>query len=295
MGLDSVVGKGGCARAVVYCDKAEGEPLFRSKHLIGADDLADTGELSLDGAGGKTQLVLVAHPAHTDRPPGSDPFDIRDVVDWLEPQLTLDLGALRGEVHGRFGRLTPSLDDWKISDAEKDRIIWANRWDGANPFARRFHLEFRPAEASLTLKRNLHVEADQNWLLLYASRNADGNQTSPTELIVRINGKQVANFDVPPRWGNLSPLIVPLNQFHDRDVALEARFVTRGDKSFVDWRSMAVVDRLPNLAEVFETRRNLRFASRRRMPGARSFRRIDTREPLASKSRAPNRAPCYQI
>jgi hypothetical protein len=35
-------------------------------------------------------------------------------------------------------------------------------------------------------------------------------------------------------------------------VTLEVRFVSRGDKSYVDWRSLALVDKLPSLAEVFE-------------------------------------------
>ena len=242
VGLDSVVGKGGCARALIYLNKAEGEPLFRSKHLIGSDEVVDTGELSLGDGGPTPELVLVAHPAHTDRPPGADPFDIRDVVDWLEPELALDLGALRGAVHSRFGRVLPSFDGWTLSGDDKDRITWLNRWDGMNPFARRFYLEFRPAGASLTLSRTMHVDADQNWLLIYASRNPDGNQTSSTEMFVQIDGHESGHYDVPPRWDIPAPLMVPIDAYHDRDVRVEVRFVTRGDKSFVDWHSTVAVE-----------------------------------------------------
>jgi hypothetical protein len=250
VGLDSVVGKGGCARAIVYVNKVEGEGLFRSKHLIGSDEVADTGELALGG--GATQLVLVAHPAHVDRPAGADPFDIRDVVDWLEPELKLDLGALRAAVRSRLGRVLPSFDGWTISGDDKDHITWLNRWDGVVPFMRQFYLEFRPAGASLTFSRTIHVEPEQNWLLIYASRNPDDHQTSPTEAIVQIDGHEVGHYDVPVRWDIPSPLTIPINAFHDRDVRVDVRFVTRGDKSFVDWRSAIAVDRLPNLAEIFE-------------------------------------------
>jgi hypothetical protein len=251
VGLDQVVGKGGCARAIVYANQAEGEPLFRSKHLIGSDETVDTGTLPVGGSAG-AELILVAHPAHADRPEGADPFDIRDVVDWLEPQVNLDLGSLRTEVHDRLDRLLPGWDGWTVAGGGKEKMTWLSRWDGANPYDRRFHFEFRPQDASLTLTRNLQLESDQNWLLFYASRNPDGGQTSPTQMIVRIDGKQVGDFDVPARWGPTTPLAVPVDRFHNRPIALEVRFVSRGDKSFVDWRSMAIVDKLPSLAEVFE-------------------------------------------
>jgi hypothetical protein len=259
VGLDRVVGKGGCARALVYSAKAgQGElgtsgtgELFRSKHLIGSEETVDTGSLAVTGEK-DAELVLVAHPAHADRPEGADPFDIRDVVDWLEPQINLDLGALRADVRRRLMRLMPGWEGWTLSDGGDDKMAWLNRWDGTNPRDRRFHLEFRPREASLTLARTLQLEPDQKWLLIYADRNPDGNQTSPTQMIVRIDGKQVRDFDLPARWQSTAPLVIPLEAFRDRSVKLEVRFVTRGDKSYVDWRSIALVDKLPSLAEVFE-------------------------------------------
>ncbi|HKD37867.1 MAG TPA: NPCBM/NEW2 domain-containing protein [Pirellulales bacterium] len=251
VGLDHVVGKGGCARAIIYADKADGEPLFRSKHLIGSSEAVDTGTLPLTGSAGH-ELILVAHPAHADRPEGADPFDIRDVVDWLEPQVNLDLNVLRVEVRKRLERLLPGWQEWNVEGADRDKMIWVNRWDGANSRDRRFHLECRPHEASLTLTRTLNLESDQNWLLLYASRNPDGGQTSPTQMIVRIDGKQLGDFDVPARWGPTTPMTVPVDKYHGKPAKLEVRFVSRGDKSYVDWRSMAIVDKLPTLSEVFE-------------------------------------------
>ncbi len=251
IGLDRVVGKGGCARALVYANQVEGEPLFRSKHLIGSEETVDTGGLALSGGSG-AELVLVAHPAHADRPEGADPFDIRDVVDWLEPQINLELNALRTDARRRVMRLMPGWEGWTLSGVGAEKMVWLNRWDGANPRDRRFHLEMRPREASLTLSRQLQIEPDQNWLLLYADRNPDGNQTSPTQMIVRIDGKQVGDFDLPARWQATAPLVIPVEAFHGRSVTLEVRLVTRGDKSFVDWRSIALVDKLPSLAEIFE-------------------------------------------
>jgi hypothetical protein len=45
---------------------------------------------------------------------------------------------------------------------------------------------------------------------------------------------------------------MPVDKFHDRQVALEVRLESRGDKSFVEWRNLAIIDQWPTLFEVFE-------------------------------------------
>ena len=81
-------------------------------------------------------------------------------------------------------------------------MIFASRFDQSDPRNRRFHFEFRPKAPAITLSRSLAIEPDQNWLLLYVSRNQDNGTTTPTQAIVKIDGKQVADFDVAVR-GNL--------------------------------------------------------------------------------------------
>jgi hypothetical protein len=39
-------------------------------------------------------LILVADAAHQGRPAGTDPLNIRDVVDWIEPVIELDRSQL---------------------------------------------------------------------------------------------------------------------------------------------------------------------------------------------------------
>jgi len=43
----------------------------------------------------------VADAAETDRPPGADPLDIRDTLDWIEPVFLLNRDKLRAEVAKR--------------------------------------------------------------------------------------------------------------------------------------------------------------------------------------------------
>jgi len=99
VGLDGMVGPGGCARAAVYLNAVDGEPLFQSALLIGSGKVVDTGALTLTDLDiGQQTLVLVVDAAHEDRPAGADPLDVRDHVDWLEPILLLDPVQLQAEV-----------------------------------------------------------------------------------------------------------------------------------------------------------------------------------------------------
>jgi hypothetical protein len=67
--------------------------------LIGSDEVIDTGTIELPRSStGRRVLLLVADSEHEGRPPGADPFDIRDSMDWLEPHLELDLRRLKADV-----------------------------------------------------------------------------------------------------------------------------------------------------------------------------------------------------
>ena len=55
-------------------------------------------------------LVRVADAAAKARPPGADPFDVRDVVDWLEPVVQFDPLALRREIESAAPRASGSRE-----------------------------------------------------------------------------------------------------------------------------------------------------------------------------------------
>ncbi len=97
VGLDHEVGNGGCSRVLVFEGTSEEEkPLYRSPLLIGSQQVEHSGRLELSKVKDDQprNLVLVADTAHEDRPPGKDPWDIRDQVNWLEPMILLDTAKL---------------------------------------------------------------------------------------------------------------------------------------------------------------------------------------------------------
>ncbi len=92
VGLDRLAGSGGCAQALVYVNGGA-EPRYKSPLLTGSSRAYDLGRIVLTGDPPRT-LSLVSAAAHRERPPGADPFEIRDHVDWLEPVVELDRKAL---------------------------------------------------------------------------------------------------------------------------------------------------------------------------------------------------------
>jgi len=99
VGLDQSVRSGGCARALVYADSTKRAPLYQSPLLVGSTHVLDTGVVRLPTQQRQAwRLFLVADAAHNDRPAGTDPWDVRDRFDWLEPRLLLDESKLKMEV-----------------------------------------------------------------------------------------------------------------------------------------------------------------------------------------------------
>jgi hypothetical protein len=239
IGLDEAAGRGGCARGLVYANKREAEPLAKTKHLIGSNELVDSGPLALAGA---KSLLLVADPAHADRPPGSDPFDIRDMVDWLEPVLSLDHEKLLAEVARRLPQAVPAWEDWKVELPENVKLQLANHWDNANPQNARYRLECLSIGGPLKLSRRVKLSARDRYLLLGVSRFADSSSASRIEL--RIDGNAVTEFDVPERRGvvPVDPLLFPLTAYHGREVLIELVQTPTSDKSWVDWRGLGLAE-----------------------------------------------------
>ncbi len=125
IGLDQVVAGGGCARARILVG---GKAVFASPLLIGSGKPADSGILAI-GATGPVRLALVADAAAQDRPPGADPFDVRDAVDWLEPVIGFDPVELRREIARAADRALWGPTGW-TADA-----VAAGSWRVVNRFS----------------------------------------------------------------------------------------------------------------------------------------------------------------
>lgn len=129
VGIDESVGNGGCAEAAVYLNKrprVEGDPAWRSKHLLGSQEAVGFGPIDL---GDRRHVLLHAGDGHDKRPAGADPLDIRDHVAWLSPVVRLAPDPAPKTLAG----VVPGGASWQIEGAkhlavgaryDKDRRAW---------------------------------------------------------------------------------------------------------------------------------------------------------------------------
>jgi hypothetical protein len=235
VGLDALARDGGCARALVYLNKCEGTPLYRSDLLIGSSVVADTGNLALPLAADRPQaLVLVADAAAREGPRGADPLNIRDMLDWIEPMFLLNAELLKADVRTRM-EAPLANDGWTVrvegGVAPRWRIGFEEIEPGLTEPFRGLWTGGRP----LTLARQREIPAAADGLLL-SLRQASGG--SPGRLEVRVDGRAAARCKLPSRFQTL-PLFVSLKPYGGRKVNLEVVYQPGSGSELLDLQSLA--------------------------------------------------------
>jgi len=265
-GLDQLVKKGGSVRSVVAYSNNLVAPLHKSDLLIGSDKVVDSGWLNvatpMDTA---VTLKLFADPAIAERPAGADPFDIRDCLDWLEPQWRLDPEKLKEQVTTRMSRRLPALRDWSIAgqlplgtsglnpSTTKPSVKLTNVWDALLAEDPHYRVDFEPTDKFAVLSRKLEVKPEHRWLALVATRQGP-NLTTPTRIQVRANGVALGEAMVPERPGRLEPdpILIPVSSVRGKTIDLDVIVMAEGDKSRVDWRGAKLLSHHPGLVRLFD-------------------------------------------
>jgi len=253
VGLDRIAGKGGCARGMVCCNDPTEPPLYRSSHLIGSAAAADSGALPLRGpSAGQKSLVLVADAAGDDRPPGADPLDIRDMLDWLEPMLLLDPAKVKAEIDKRRGNLLPAWEGWAASLEGGQSPQAEIQWDESNPADKRFVVTVSTGRRPLLLSLQRPV-SQRDGLLEVQLRGIAcdlaparpgvpsppvARDLAPGRLEVRINGRPIARIEVPvginpPRFS------LPLDRYRGGNAKLELAYLPADERERVQWQVLA--------------------------------------------------------
>lgn len=251
-GLDAAAGGGGSARAVVLPGRPGAAPLFRSEVLTGSSRVGDTGLLPIEpGPGGRTRIVLRADPCLTDRPQGSDPLDIRDHLDWLEPEIRLDPAALAADTEGIASSIVPAWRDWTIEGPPAAARL-SNRLDTSDGARPGFRLEALPGYRYLKLSRRLRVDPGRNWLLVGATRWSGSGAAA--HIIVRVDRQAAAEFDAPERGAGWAPdpVLIPLRKHRGREVPIEVFQLAGAGRAPVDWSVLEIAELPPGVLRIFE-------------------------------------------
>jgi len=242
LGLDDLAGTGGCVKANVYVGSARTQPVYASNWIIGSGNVLDTGPLLFrDPLHPPERLVLQVDPAHAGRPPGADPLDIRDALDWLEPMVVLDPEKVPADVLARSPKRIAAWQGWRVvmGDAEAVRLVsW---WDETDPTDLGYRLLTATGKEPLRLSGKLMARPYRDQLLLFVSRPP---QCTPSRLEVRVDGLPVAQFDIPVRGSaQCPPLVVSLAAHHHREVAVDLIQQSQDEKAWVEWSAIGLANR----------------------------------------------------
>lgn len=249
IGLDYAARDGGCVQARVYLDE---ERLFESPLIVGSKEVIDSGTLTWSADKKAKQLRLEVDPAHDNRPAGADPFDIRDLTNWLEPQFQLDRELLDEEVRRRAIRQITAWEGWAVSPLPEGKIRIVNLRRDVDRQPIEWRLAALAIDKPLELRKTLDLSAADRWLMLTTDRW--GNYGIPPRIEVLLDGAVALESDLPesqrheqgqtPRYvaltGRTGPVEVVIRQY-----PCDARMA-------VDWREIAVVHERTTLVTLLE-------------------------------------------
>ena len=256
LGLDRFVDRGGCARARIYVGSTREKPRYESPVMIGSRKTADTGPVSLASAPEvPRRLVLQVDPVARNYPANADPLNIRDMFDWLDPQITLDPGGLQKEVRGQIPARIAAWRGWTARLDKNSIYTWGSYYDETSGAGGGFMTTIRPDAQPLVLSREITIGPADKWLVV------DGGYVAGGDLHVGSVTLHVGKTTIPEEkmpikqlWMRRGPpLVFPIAKYKGKKVTFEIKRAAGGRPLY--WRRIAVKRELPAsylLAQVLE-------------------------------------------
>ena len=277
LGLDAIAGDGGCARGLVSINNTA--PVYRSPHLIGSQTTTDIGTIGLPNHNDpQRKLVLTVDAAHSDRPKGADPFNIRDSVDWLDPTLIMDRNVLQQEVNKRRWQQIRATETWAL-ETQPDKIRVQRTWDEIAPAPGRYEHAVTLSNEPFKLHRTLNITPEHRWLVIGTWRS--GNAGTPPQVQVSVDMENVVEQEVPLRdrsHTDPQPLIIPVSDLpKDRPVSFDVTLQPGSEELPVHIETLTLTSQHPKLLSILDEQ-----------PSVTNIRQIAPPEPKTTSSPATN-------
>ncbi len=220
-GLDQSVGEGGCVRWQVALHGEVEKTLYQSPIVKGTNQVLDSGRLALEPAKDpkvSRELVLSVDPLLMGAPDGADPLDIRDSLNWLEPELELDREQLRRELSRHTLSQIPTLADWEWETASSESLVLSNVWDQSDRDDPRYRVLLGSLDPFASFSKSIPIGTQDRWLVLAVNRAEE--KSAPMLLQVHIEGHAIAELEIPPARDarGPDPLLIPVDSFRGRTV-----------------------------------------------------------------------------
>jgi len=238
--LDDAAGGGGCAIARVCLDESGNRPLWQSGTLVGSGTPADTGAIPLaPRPDGTSRLVLVADQAHEGRPAGADPYDVRDLVDWVDPAIALDAARLGPVLAERLPGTIPAWTGWQLKPQPGGTLVVRNVPVTGAAHNTGWVRQVGAQGAPLVLARRVRVEPATRYLAIGVSRSAPAG----SRIEIRVDGRPASTADVPQSGAGavVQPFLFPLTRFAGRSIELEVVQLPGDPAALVEWHVLEPV------------------------------------------------------
>lgn len=249
-GMDRLAGGGGCVNVEVTT--GNGQSLLKQSNVLGDHRVGemDWRETLVDG-GHRHQIHLRTEMAHQGRPDVADPFDVRDLFNWYEPEVRLDQAMLVAEVASRAVPQLHGLMGWSLSPEDSRSMVVTNAADASDPRDPSFRLITRTHDRFYLLSRKVKLGPQDRWFAIAASRFAEH---STSTIQIRIDGRVRGSFEIPVRQSmtDPQPIIVPIEQAQGRTVLVELIVYPADENSWIDWRGCSSTIDRPGLLTIFE-------------------------------------------
>ena len=231
VGLDRSVGDGGCVECRIHRGLTDGPPIWKSEFLRGSDAPRVVGPLSLGGA---KQLTLVTDFGHEGRPEGTDPYDIRDHVNWIFPTVRIEGDAERRD---DLAFWIPPLKSWQIDRARKQQLVIRPVW---NQSLERWEMalllrsdEKLNKQDALEFRQRVRVSLLNAWLPVAARH--DGSGKASYEIGVTVDGKPYGStmngdLSLEKARAKADSRVWVLHEYADREVDVAVRLQPLGEK-----------------------------------------------------------------
>lgn len=181
VGLNHLVGSGGCVHCRIWRDEPTGSPLWERQFLRGSDGVQQVGPLNISNA---KRLILEVDFANENRPQGADPLDVRDSVDWLRPIVRVDAAKVDME---QVAQVIPEIAGWTITPDQLKRIKLRPAWVKRN---NQWGTAIVTGSEPLVISRQMDVKLENAWLPVRATcDDTGGNRT----IWVRANGEKISS------------------------------------------------------------------------------------------------------
>ncbi|MBA2117005.1 hypothetical protein [Bremerella alba] len=240
VGIDQAAHDRGCIVGRVFVSW-ESSPKFESKSIVGSEKTTEGGNIHWNSLPGDGQLILEVDMAHQDRPEGADPFDIRDMVNWIEPRVLLDHQKLREAIDEQTPETILAWSGWQLtSDIAKLRFHTTRR-RVEYPFeAPSWRTTVVAKDEPLRLTTTKRIAPETSYLEINAAKFDGGDEPN---IEVRINdipvlSEPLKNVNTHDHVNTPAPYLVDLTPFAGHEVTLEVSQTPGPDNIAVDWRGI---------------------------------------------------------